>query len=74
MTKSRFVVVDTQFLFEGKLWLLIQDYNWFNLHYGEIQVWANTCLSSFGMQGMVLKFDSEEDRNLFLMRWSHGDS
>ena len=53
--------------------LIIQDYKWYNRNDFEIKQWAKECIDSFVTEGMIIKFKTEEDRNLFLMRWGNGN-
>ena len=71
---GRFLTVNSVYLVEeaqGQL-MLIADYHWWDKNESEIRDWTKECLTSFATQGMIVKFSSEEDRNLFLMRWANG--
>ena len=49
--------------------LLINDFSWYVLHEKEIAQWAENCLESFTIEGIILKFVSAEDRSLFMLKW-----
>lgn len=48
---------------------VIQDYIWYSENQTELESWARHCLINFRRRGMILFFHSEDDRNLFAMRW-----
>lgn len=48
---------------------LIQDYNWYAENQDEVEAWAKHSLVNFRRRGMILFFQSEEDRGLFAIRW-----
>ena len=52
-------------------YLIIQDYEWWHNHEREIMNWMAEHLPRGieHQQGMVLTFDSEHDRVMFLLRW-----
>ena len=69
---NRFIAISTNYLSQGESWMLISDYRWWNEYEPEIQAWAKECLDGFSIEGMVVKFKTEEERNFFLMRWANG--
>ena len=51
--------------------LLVADYNWWHNNREEVESWMKENLSQ-GLQhlrGMIIKFDSDEDRVMFLLRF-----
>ena len=68
--KERFVTINTQFDGYSNS-LLIGDYNWWFLNDLVIEDWAKQTMSKgYERKGMVIKFETAEDRLQFLMRWS----
>jgi len=47
------------------LWLT--DYLWYNRHAWELENWMLE--NDVAMQGMIVKFRTEQERTLFLLRW-----
>lgn len=47
------------------VWLT--DYMWYNRHEQELVVWMID--NDVEMSGMIVKFRTDEDRTLFLLRW-----
>jgi hypothetical protein len=70
-SKDRFLILETKY-FNPDPCVLIADYRWWNKNEFDIKIWAKECLDSFVTEGMVIKFATIEDRNMFIMRWSHG--
>ena len=71
-TGSEFIVVDHKMTdveasatHPHALWLT--DYMWYNRHAAELEAWmeANDVL----MTGMIIKFRTEQERTLFILRW-----
>lgn len=52
--------------------LLIEDYMWWTANEREILNWMNLNLPNGidHQQGMIITFDSEQDRLMFVLRWS----
>jgi hypothetical protein len=69
VSKIRFVVPTEIY---GDLILIISDYYWWDSHEREILNWMLEHLPRGidHQQGMVITFDSESDRVLFLLRWA----
>lgn len=57
---------------ESQCFLMIADYMWWTENEREILNWmeANLPNGIEHQQGMVLKFDSDQQRMMFLLRWS----
>jgi hypothetical protein len=70
---DRFLTLSANYIPAGQCWLLISDHRWWNQHDIEIRDWAQSCLDRFEIEGMILKFTSDADRILFLMRWGIGN-
>ena len=47
--------------------LWVTDYMWYNEHEPELMTWMEQ--HQVQMRGMILKFLTEQDRTLFLLRW-----
>jgi hypothetical protein len=47
------------------VWLT--DYLWYNWHEEELETWM--AANDVAMQGMIIKFRTEQERTLFLLRW-----
>ena len=70
---ERFLVVNTTYVPDPEhYWMIISDYLWWNKNEYEIVLWTKECLDFFQMEGMMLKFTTEADRNLFIIRWAYG--
>ena len=50
--------------------LLIVEFRYYISYQQDIEEWANTCTPGWELQGCVLRFKSDSDRLLFLLRWS----
>lgn len=50
--------------------LIINDYIFYLDNETEIRNWCNLSLTKWSQNGMVLAFVNDEERNLFLMRWT----
>ena len=65
--EPKFLSVDSVYL--EQYILLINDFSWYVLNEKEIAQWAENCLESFTIEGIILKFVSAEDRSLFMLKW-----
>ena len=75
MTKftERFLVINARYVPDEKFfWMIIADYVWWNKNEYDILRWSKECLELIDVEGMMIKFKTEEDRNLFIMRWANG--
>ena len=69
---DRFLTITTNYIPKGECWLMIGDYRWWNSNSNEIKEWAAECLTNGLVQeGMIVRFSSKEDRNVFIMRWAN---
>lgn len=57
-------------LIKNKSVLVIANPSWWVFNEAEIINWCNCSLTSWSRQGMILGFVNDEERDLFLMRWS----
>jgi len=69
MSSSRFIPLIADFKNKSSM-LLIADYKFYNENEKEIVSWSKEFLKSFSQQGMILEFNNDEDRLIFIMRWS----
>ena len=53
----------------GELMLIIEDYVHWVQNQTEIEEWMKNYGSGIRQQGMVLHFDHDADRTMFLLRW-----
>jgi hypothetical protein len=68
----RFLNVQSQFVPVNEVWLLIGDYRWYNDYEAEIEDWCKSAMDrGYHREGMIIKFATEEDCTVFLMRWSN---
>lgn len=49
--------------------LLITDYDWFLKNEDDIFAWAKESNIHLDLNGMVLRFQSDEDKMMFILRW-----
>lgn len=54
---------------DGQLSLIIEDYVYYVQHIKEIEAWMETCDSPIKQSGMVISFENDADRTVFLLRW-----
>lgn len=54
----------------NKSMLIIGDVKYYIDNEDEIKSWCNQSLTSWTQTGMIIGFINDEERNLFLMRWS----
>jgi len=74
MTKftERFLVINARYVPDEKFfWMIIADYVWWNKNEYDILCWSKECLELINVEGMMIKFKTDEDRNLFIMRWAN---
>jgi len=57
-------------LIKNKSILVIADVSWWVLNEEDIAEWCNSSLTSWSQKGMILAFVNDEERTLFLVRWS----
>ena len=50
--------------------LFIVEPDYYVSYQQDIEEWANKCTPGWELQGCVLRFKSDNDRLLFLLRWS----
>jgi hypothetical protein len=69
MNSNKFIPLNADFKNKNSM-LLVADYKFYNEKEKDIIVWTEQSLKSFDRQGMILEFDNDEDRLLFIMKWS----
>jgi hypothetical protein len=57
-------------LIKNKSILVISDVSWWVSNAKDIEQWCDSCLTKWSQHGMLIGFINDEERNLFLMRWS----
>jgi hypothetical protein len=57
-------------LIKNKSILIIGEPSYYILNEKEIKKWCDLSLTKWSQKGMILGFVNDEERNLFLMRWS----
>ena len=67
-TGGRFIAATSPI--DRDLLLIIEDYAYWVLNQTEIEQWIADSNGAITQQGMVVHFDTEEDRTMFLLRWS----
>ncbi len=67
--KNRFIVVPEAINY--KYCVVIEDYNWWHKNHFDITDWMEQHLprGEEHAQGMVIDFDTEQQRDWFLLRW-----
>jgi hypothetical protein len=50
--------------------LVISDVSYFITNESEIKKWCDQSLTTWAQKGMILGFVNDEERNLFLLKWS----
>jgi len=55
---------------DGDLLLIIADYMFWHSNQKAIETWIEELGSGISQTGMVLHFDHDADRTMFLLRWS----
>lgn len=65
---TRYVDIATN-PYNQKFSLLVADYLWWSEHEDAIKEWAIATNNSLQLQGMILEFESQEDKMMFLLRW-----
>lgn len=66
-TGGRFIAATSPV--DQDLLLIIEDYTWWHLNREELVQWIEDSNGAIVHRGMVLHFDTEEDRVMFLLRW-----
>lgn len=69
---QRFLMIDISYIPKDEYWLIINDYKWWGKNFRIIKEWTTDALTELDHEGMILKFVSDEERNVFLMRWANG--
>jgi hypothetical protein len=54
----------------GELMLIIEDYNYWVQNQNAIEAWITDHGSSIIQEGMVVHFEHDSDRTMFLLRWA----
>lgn len=54
---------------DGNLMLIIDDYTHWVQNQKEIEAWMKNHGTGIRQQGMVVHFDNDADRTLFMLRW-----
>ena len=57
-------------LIKNKSILVIANVSFYIENESEIQKWCDSSLTAWSQKGMILGFINDEERNLFLVRWS----
>jgi hypothetical protein len=57
-------------LIQNKSILVISNVSWWVNNQADIKAWCDFSLTSWSQKGMILGFVNDEERTLFLMRWS----
>lgn len=70
MENSKFIPVNTSLSGE-EFWLIVANSSWFVTNRVEIEHWCKEAGNSGFLQGMILRFKTDEDRLSFIMRWSN---
>jgi hypothetical protein len=68
MKKNRFVAGYSPL--NRQVMLIIEDYAWWVQNRAELEVSIKSFEGRVRQQGMVINFDSVEDRTIFLLKWS----
>jgi hypothetical protein len=69
---ERFLIINAAYIPDNECWMLISDYNWWIRNTREVEDWCKNCLEKgLVTEGMIIKFVSNIDRNVFLMKWSN---
>jgi hypothetical protein len=54
----------------GELMLIIEDYNYWVQNQNAIEAWIKDHGSGISQEGMVIHFDHDSDRTMFMLRWA----
>jgi hypothetical protein len=57
-------------LIKNKSILVISNVSWWVSNAADIEQWCNASLTKWSQHGMLIGFINDEERTLFLMRWS----
>ena len=66
-TGGRFIAATSPI--DKDLLLIIEDYAFWHINQKEIDKWIEASNGAITQRGMVVHFDTEEDRTMFLLRW-----
>ena len=66
-TGGRFIAATSPI--DKDLLLIIEDYAFWHVNQAEIEQWIADSNGAITQKGMVVHFDTEEDRTMFLLRW-----
>jgi hypothetical protein len=66
-TGGRFIAAKSPI--DGELSLIIEDYAFWHVNCKEIEQWIEDSGGAITQRGMVVHFDTEEDRTMFILRW-----
>lgn len=53
----------------GAHMLIIEDFIYWTHHQEDIEAWLKEHGSSIRQEGMIINFDNDADRTLFMLRW-----
>jgi len=56
--------------YNNKPCVIIVDHNWFINNHADIDLWAEESEINFQITGMILTFESESAKMMFILRWS----
>jgi len=65
--KNRFIPATSPI--DRDLLLIIEDYAWWHINQKEIDQWIEASNGAITQRGMVVHFNTEQDRTMFLLRW-----
>jgi hypothetical protein len=68
MKKNRFVAGYSPL--DRQVMLIIEDYAWWTQNQAALEASIRSFEGRVRQQGMVINFDSVEDRTMFLLRWT----
>jgi len=66
--KNRFIPAKSPM--SGELMLIIEDYNYWVQNQNAIEAWIKDHGSGISQEGMVIHFDHDSDRTMFMLRWA----
>ena len=66
-TGGRFIAATSPI--DKDLLLIIEDYAFWHINRKEIDQWIENSGGAITQKGMVVHFNTEEDRTMFLLRW-----
>ena len=59
-----------KFIFFGDRNVVISDYNYYQYNKDSIENWCEQNCTGFHREGMVLIFNTPEERTMFVLRWA----